>query len=241
VSAQCNRVPVVDGHMVAASFALEQKPAVADVIQALTAMAKSYETLANSGLHYESPTANPMQQALVEFSAGQVRTLDLRMELERLSAKVVVTAEAEPQEVQETNAPVTIITRDQIEKQEAVTLPDVLLYTPGVSIGRTGPEGGTASIFLNGGNSSYTKVLVDGTPVNEPGNAVDFSNFTLDNIDKVEIVRGAESAIYGTDAVAGVIQVFTHRGTTRVPEFSVFGDGGSFATGRGGAQVSGTG
>jgi len=80
---------------------------------------------------------------------------------------------------------------------------------------------------------------VDGTPVNEPGNAVDFSNFTLDNIDKVEVVRGAESAIYGTDAVAGVVQVFTHRGTTRTPEVSVFGEGGTFGTGRGGAQVSG--
>jgi vitamin B12 transporter len=176
---------------------------------------------------------------VLEFAPGETRTLDLRMELERLSANVVVTAEAEPQEIQETTAPVTVITREQIEKQQAVTMPDLLLYTPGVSIGRTGPEGATASIFLNGGNSSYTKVLVDGTPVNEPGNAVDFSNFTLDNIDKVEIVRGAESAIYGTDAVAGVIQVFTHRGTTRVPEFSAFSEGGNFATNRGGAQTSG--
>ncbi|HEY2547284.1 MAG TPA: TonB-dependent receptor, partial [Candidatus Acidoferrum sp.] len=62
---------------------------------------------------------------------------------------------------------------------------------------------------------------------------------TLDNIDKVEIVRGAESAIYGTDAVSGVIQLFTHRGETRVPEFSVYSEGGSFGSGRGGAQISG--
>jgi len=68
---------------------------------------------------------------------------------------------------------------------------------------------------------------------------VDFSNFTLDNIDKVEVVRGAESAIYGTDAVSGVIQVFSHRGTTHVPEVSLFAEGGTFATGRGGAQFSG--
>jgi vitamin B12 transporter len=75
--------------------------------------------------------------------------------------------------------------------------------------------------------------------VNEPENAVDFYNFTLDNVDKVEVVRGAESAIYGTDAVDGVIQVITHRGTTRIPEVSVFGEGGSYNTGRGGAQLSG--
>ena len=87
---------------------------------------------------------------------------------------------------------------------------------------RTGAEGGTASVFLDGGNSNFTKVLVDGAPINPPGGAVDFSNLTLDNIDKIEIVRGAESAIYGTDAVSGVIQLFTHRGSTRIPEFSAF-------------------
>ena len=80
---------------------------------------------------------------------------------------------------------------------------------------------------------------MDGTTINEPGNAVDFSNFTLDNVDKIEVVRGAESALYGTDAVAGVIQVFTHRGETRVPSFGVFGEGGTFSTGRGGGDVSG--
>ena len=176
---------------------------------------------------------------VVEVRAGERHKLDLRMELERLSDRVVVTAEAEPQPDQETTAPVTVITREEIAQRQAVSLPEVLSYSPGVSLSRTGREGGTASIFLNGGNSAYTKVLVDGTPVNEPGNAVDFANFTLDNIDKVEVVRGAESAIYGTDAVAGVIQVFTHRGTTRVPEFSAFSEGGSFGTGRGGAQFGG--
>ncbi len=114
-----------------------------------------------------------------------------------------------------------------------------LLFSPGIAIGRTGAEGGSASVFLNGGNSNFTKVLVDGAPINPPGGAVDFSSLTLDNIDKVEIVRGAESAIYGTDAVSGVIQLFTHRGETRVPEVNVFAEGGSFSTARGGAEVGG--
>ena len=179
------------------------------------------------------------REYFVEFAGGETKRLDARMQLETLSASVVVTAEAEPLPVQQTTAPVDVITKEEIEQRQSRTLPDVLVYSPGVAIGRTGSEGGTASIFLGGGNSSYTKVLVDGTPVNEPGNAVDFSNFTLDNIDKVEVVRGAESAIYGTDAVAGVVQVFTHRGATRTPEVSVFGEGGTFGTGRGGAQVSG--
>src|SRR5947207_7563454 len=174
-----------------------------------------------------------------DLAAGEAKILSTRLELEQLSASVVVTAEVEPLPVQQTTAPVDVITQSDIAQRQLKTLPDALLTLPGVSIGRTGSEGGTASIFLNGGNSSYTKVLVDGTPVNEPGNAVDFANFTLDNVDKVEIVRGAESAIYGTDAVAGVIQVITHRGTTRIPEATVFAEGGNFGTGRGGAQFSG--
>ncbi len=175
----------------------------------------------------------------VELAGGEAKTLDVRLELERLSASVVVTAEAEPQQVQQTTAQVDAIIKEEIEERILRTLSDALLYSPAISIARTGPEGGTSSVFLGGGNSSYTKVLVDGTPVNEPGNAVDFSNFTLDNVDKVEVVRSAESAIYGTDAVAGVVQVFTHRGTTRVPEINLFGEGGTFGTGRGGAQIGG--
>jgi vitamin B12 transporter len=175
----------------------------------------------------------------LDLRSGQPRVLDLRLELERVSSSVVVTAEAEPLPIQQTPASVTVIARAEIDARQSITLPDALLYVQGVSIGRTGPEGGAASIFLNGGNSNFTKVLVDGTPVNEPGNAVDFSNFTLDNVDKVEVVRGAESAIYGTDAVDGVIQVFTHRGTTRIPEVEAFAQGGSYDTGRGGTQLSG--
>ncbi len=176
---------------------------------------------------------------VLDLSPGVSRTLSFRLDLERLSSSVIVTAQAEPTLAPETTAPVTVITREEIDARQAVSLTDALLFAPGISVGRTGAEGGTASIFLNGGNSNFTKVLVDGAPINPPGGAVDFSNLTLDNIDKVEIVRGAESAIYGTDAVSGVIQLFTHRGTTRVPEFSVFSEGGNYSSARGGGHVSG--
>jgi vitamin B12 transporter len=176
---------------------------------------------------------------VLELSPNQQRKLDLTLNLERLSASVIVTAQAEPTLVDQATAPVSIITKEEIEQRQSIALTDALLFSPGIAIGRTGPEGGTASVFLNGGNSNFTKVLVDGAPINPPGAAVDFSSLTLNNIDKVEIVRGAESAIYGTDAVSGVIQLFTHRGETRIPEFSIYGEGGTFASGRGGAQISG--
>ena len=103
---------------------------------------------------------------------------------------------------------------------------------------QTGP-GGVASIFMDGGKSNYTKVLLDGIPMNDPGGAMDFSNITLDSVDKVEVVHGAQSALAGSDAMAGTISMFSHRGSTQTPEVIVESEGGSFDTWRGTAQVSG--
>ena len=175
----------------------------------------------------------------ITIAAGETRELQVRLSLEPLSSKVVVTAQTLPLDAESSPAPLTILTREQIDQRIATSLPDLLAAQPGFSLGRTGPEGGSASLFLDGGNSNYTKVLVDGVPANIPGGLIDFSNFTLDNIDKIEIVHGAESALYGSDAMDGVIQIFTHRGTTRIPEFTAFADGGNFSTGRGGAELSG--
>src|SRR6202166_1060450 len=178
-------------------------------------------------------------EEVVDVGAGESRVLGARLTLERLSSSVVVTAQAQPALLEQATAPVTIISREEIDVRQSVDLTSALLFVPGVAIGRTGAEGGTASVFLNGGNSNFTKVLVDGTPINPPGSAVDFSSLTTENIDKVEIVRGAESAIYGSDAVSGVIQLFTHRGDTRIPAFSGYSEGGNFSSGRGGADLSG--
>jgi len=174
-----------------------------------------------------------------DLTAGETKTLDARLALEQLSASVVVTAEAEPLPVQQTTALVDVITQQDITQRQSKTLPDALVASPGVSIGRTGSEGGNRFCISWWWELQLHESAGDGTPVNEPGNAVDFANFSLDNVDKVEVVRGAESALYGTDAVAGVVQVFTHRGSTRVPEISLFGEGGTFGTGHGGAQISG--
>ena len=189
-------------------------------------------------VHFSREPFSPRDFTL-DLAAGESRTLPFRLDLEPLSANVVVTAQALPVSEQQTTAPTDVITREDIDNRQSVLLPDLLQYSPGVVFGRTGANGGSASLFLDGGNSNFTKVLVDGSPINPPGGAVDFSILTTDNLDKVEIVHGAESAIYGTDAVSGVVQLFTHRGTTRVPSFSAFAEGGSFSSGRGGAQFSG--
>ena len=181
---------------------------------------------------------SPTEQEIT-IGAGETRDLQVRMELEPLSSKVDVTAQAIPLDAESSPAPLTIVTREEIDQRLATSLPDLLATLPGFSLGRSGPEGGTASLFLDGGNSNYTKVLIDGTPANSPGGLIDFSNVTLDNVEKIEVVHGAESALYGSDAMDGVIQIFTRRGATRVPEFTAFADGGNFATGHGGAELSG--
>ncbi|MFZ0818645.1 MAG: TonB-dependent receptor [Candidatus Acidiferrales bacterium] len=173
------------------------------------------------------------------LSAGQKVEWKLRMEIEPLAAGIVVTAQATPMDVASTPAPVTVITREKIEQREATSLPDLLSSLPGISMARTGAEGGLTTLFLDGGNSNYAKVLVDGAPVTASGGFIDFSNLTLDNIEKIEIVHGAESALYGSDAMTGAVQIFTKRGTTQTPELEVVGDGGSFSTGNGSATVSG--
>lgn len=201
----------------------------------------AYRLTLSPGRYHVSLERSPFisRDFVIELAPDQRRNLDVTLHLEPLSSSVIITAQAEPTLADQTTASVSVISRQEIDASEWLSVTDALLFTPGVSLGRTGPEGGSASVFLNGGNSNFTKVLVDGAPVNPPGAAVDFSDITLDNIDKVEIVRGAESAIYGTDAVDGVIQLFTHRGSTRTPEFNLYADGGSFFTGQGGAQLSG--
>ncbi len=190
------------------------------------------------GIHFQRVSFVP-RDFVLELAAGENRSLGVRLEIERLSESVVVSANAQPIEIARTPAPVDLMGRQEIEQRQAVSLPDLLATQTGVSLARTGPIGGLATVFVDGGNSNFAKVFVDGTPVNEPGGAFNFSNLTLDNVDKVEIVHGAESALYGTDAMSGVIQIVSHRGTTRIPEFHLFAEGGGFSSARGGAQVSG--
>jgi outer membrane cobalamin receptor len=179
------------------------------------------------------------REMIVDLASGESKTLNLRLALAPLSSNVVVTANTQPTELAHTPAPIDIVGSQEINERQAVSLPDLLATQTGISLARTGTIGGLTTIFIDGGNSSFTKVLIDGTPVNLPGGDFDFSNITLDNVDKVEIVHGAESALYGTDAMSGVVQIVSHRGTTRVPGISLFAEGGSFSSARGGAQFSG--
>ncbi|HLJ40218.1 MAG TPA: TonB-dependent receptor plug domain-containing protein, partial [Candidatus Acidoferrales bacterium] len=146
------------------------------------------------------------------LAAGEHRTWDARLELAPLASTVVVSAQAEPAPANTLASPVTVLTRKDINEHQEIWLAPLLTSTAGANLSRLGPLGGITSLFLDGGNSNFTKVLVDGTPVNQPGGDMDFSNLDLSNVDKIEIVHGASSALFGSDAMTGVVQIFTHRG-----------------------------
>jgi vitamin B12 transporter len=201
----------------------------------------SYALVLPSGRYHVVITKDSFvtRETEVTLQSGETRTLNARMELAPLSATVLVTGQSAPSIEEQSPAPSSILTSEQIAQRQAISLPDLLNTQPGVSIARTGPIGGLTTLFLDGGNSNYTKIFIDGTPANEPGGNFNFANLSLDNVDKVEVVHGAESALYGSDAMSGVIQLFSHQGSTRIPAFELYSDGGNLSSARGGAQISG--
>jgi vitamin B12 transporter len=132
----------------------------------------------------------------------------------------------------------TVFDADEISRRQEPPLADLLRSAPGTTVVRTGGPGTVTSLFVRAGESNYTKVLLDGIPLNEPGGAFNLSNITTENLERVEFLRGANSALYGSDAMTGVIQLITRRGTRAKPEGRLAFEGGSFSTARGSAGVS---
>lgn len=199
-------------------------------------------TLALPPGHYRvviSKSSFVTRETQLTVQSGESPSLNFRLELAPLSSSVLVTGQSTPVIQEQSPAPSSILTAEQIAQRQTISLPELLYTQPGISVARTGPIGGLTTLFLDGGNSNYTKVFIDGTPANEPGGNFNYSNLSLDNVDKVEVVHGAESALYGSDAMSGVIQLFSHRGATRVPAFELFADGGNLSSARGGGQISG--
>lgn len=129
-------------------------------------------------------------------------------------APVVVTANREPQPIQKVMADVTVVTRDDIERQAGTAVADVLKTLPGFEIVRNGDVYGTSGVFLRGAESRHLLVLIDGVRLDTQSGSggATWEALPLSEIDRIEIVRGPASAIYGSDAVAGVVQIFTRKG-----------------------------
>ncbi len=154
---------------------------------------------------------------------------------------VIVTATRTVQTVDETLAAVTVITRQDIERQQAQSVQDVLRGTPGLSIANNGGAGKLTSFFLRGANSNQVLVLIDGVKIGSATTGMAaLQDYPIDQIERIEIVRGPRSSLYGSEAIGGVIQIFTRKGGGALtPSFSV--GGGSYNTFKTSAGVSGGG
>src|SRR5438105_6831230 len=162
--------------------------------------------------------------ALAAFGSG--RAFGQAQDTARLGT-VVVSATKVPRPADVLTQAVTVISGDDLRARGLTRVSDALREVPGASLVQSGSYGALTSLFLRGGESRYTKVLIDGVPVNSPGGYFDFSHLTTDNIDRIEIVRGPASVLYGADAVTGIVQIFTRRAgaQTRV---SVGARGGTY-------------
>lgn len=154
---------------------------------------------------------------------------------------VVVTATRTARTADETLASVSVITRQDIERLQVQSLQDLLRNEVGFSVTNNGGAGKNTSVFIRGTESDHVLVLIDGIKMGSAtsGTAA-FQHLNIDQIDRIEIVRGSRSSLYGSEAIGGVIQIFTRKGSkTTTPNFSI--SAGRYNTKKVTAGVSGSG
>jgi vitamin B12 transporter len=153
--------------------------------------------------------------------------------------EVVITASAAPVARSAAPATITVLEGDEIRARGITSLGEALRLVPGIAVARAGSFGASTSLFVRGGERDYVKVLVDGVPVNDPGGDVDLAHLTTDDIERIEIVRGPASVLYGSDAVSGVVQIITRRGAAGMTA-EVGARGGSNGAAQADARIAGT-
>ncbi|HEV2603997.1 MAG TPA: TonB-dependent receptor [Microvirga sp.] len=134
-------------------------------------------------------------------------------------ADIVVTANRVAQPIQRAGSAISVITAEEIERSSARNVGDILQQVPGVNATQAGGPGQVETVRVRGGESRHTLVLVDGIRVNDPsstGREFDFSTIVLADVERIEVLRGPQSALYGSDAMGGIINIITKRGRTGV-------------------------
>ena len=198
----------------------------------------TFPNLADGQYHAVVLAPGFAEQSL-QVALPATQTLSVELRLTTTPQTVVVSATATPTTAEQTGTSVGVLTSEQLTAINPIAAPDALLYIPGAIISTAGRRGGISSLFVRGGESNYNKVLVDGVPVNDPGGYFDFGVVPMNNIDRLEVERGPESTVYGSDAMTSVVQLWTATGSTRTPQIQFGADGGNFSTAHGYASLAG--
>jgi outer membrane receptor protein involved in Fe transport len=174
----------------------------------------------------------------IALQGGQEATVDLRLRVSALEQSVVVSASLGDALAPEIGSSVSVVTQAEMEQRGVSNLLQALRGVPGLDVNQTGRRGGATGVFIRGGNSNYNLVMVDGIPLNQFGGDFDFASLPADGVERIEVARGPESALYGSNAVTGVINILSPRGDGPA-HFSALAEAGSFNTHRFSAGASG--
>ncbi len=155
---------------------------------------------------------------------------------------IVVVANSENTPVREVGSSVTVITAEEIERSQQQSVTEILRNVPGLDVVQTGARGGLTSVCMRGSNSGHTLVIVDGIEMNDPSSpngAFDFADLSVDNIERIEVLRGSQSILYGSEAIGGVISIITRTGAG-ARKTTLSANYGAFSTSKVSAVTSGS-
>ena len=164
-------------------------------------------------VHFSKRGTNLMKTNLITtallLSASAFVQAETKTELEPIN---VYSASATPMSLHQTASSVTVLTEKDFTERNATYVSDVLKTVPGVAMGATGGRGAVTSLFLRGAESNHTVVVIDGVKMNPVNDGFDFGGLTLSNIERIEVLRGEQSALWGSDAIGGVVYITTKSG-----------------------------
>jgi len=177
--------------------------------------------------------------AAISATVPSESSVELKLAVVATPETVVVSATRAPMPADESGSLVETLDHTQIETLQPVAAGEALRFVPGAVVADSGQRGGLTSLFVRGGESRYNKVIVDGVPVNEPGGVFNFGVVPLAQTDRIEFFRGANSTLYGSDAMTSVVQSWSRTGSTLVPLLEFGADGGNFGTAHGFGSLAG--
>jgi outer membrane cobalamin receptor len=171
------------------------------------------------------------QSIEVDLRQQEAKKQDIKLEISALINQVVVSASLGGALAPQIGSSVDLITQQEIEDRGAQNALDVIRGVPGIEVSQFGRRGGLTNIYIRGGETKYNAVLIDGIPMNEFGGSFNMASLPVDGLERIEITRGPQSALYGSNAVTGVINLVSQKGES-APSFSGLAEGGSYSTRR---------